>query len=613
MFVVTFYSYKGGVGRTMALVNVAVAEAKLGKKVLVIDFDLEAPGLPSYKAFENPACDRGIVDYITAYRSTGMAPNAAEYITQCDIEGSPVWLMPAGRHTQRGYTDALNAIDWQELYEHQEGYLMFEDLKRQWEAMGFDYVLIDSRTGHTDVGGICTRQLPDAVIIMFLPNEQNIAGLVPIVEGIRNEKSRKRKIALRYCASNVPDLDDEKDILQTALADASKRLRYSNDELTVVKHYSSLEVLTQTAFVQSRPNTRLAKEYQQLREAMIALNFDDAEGARVALERMPADYERARRMSRARARNELRAKAVDIRSRHPQDGEIAYLAARVFSAIDDLGEEHEALSAAIELGHEVNRARLGRAYSYAAMGQTSEAIADFWAIIESPTASFFELAPALQYLQSLDSNWVAALKRAFERPESELPTLFSLGWFALMHREALPITADRMEELSRSAMLDDDQRENARNRAALAMVGSGQFARAKAVFGNSKAPTSTPGELANLFNYLIADWGDRGRIDPQLLQLVYEGFRKNRDNEVNTHQCAALISALAGDEAGARYSLDAATAALQPGDFEFSCWQYLQVDSEVMAADLAAMRQALDSGAQLLPAFFGEVGAGVLA
>lgn len=613
MFVVTFYSYKGGVGRTMALVNVAVAEAKLGKKVLVIDFDLEAPGLPSYKAFENPACDRGIVDYITAYRSTGMAPIAGEYITRCDIEGSPVWLMPAGRHTQRGYTDALNAIDWQELYEHQEGYLMFDDLKRQWEAMGFDYVLIDSRTGHTDVGGICTRQLPDAVIIMFLPNEQNIAGLVPIVEGIRNEKSRKRKIALRYCASNVPDLDDEKDILQTALADASKRLRYSNDELTIVKHYSSLEVLTQTAFVQSRPNTRLAKEYQQLREAMIALNFDDAEGARVALGQMPADYERARRMSRAKARDEVRAKAVDIRSRHPQDGEIAYLAACVFSAIDDLREEHEALTAAIELGHEVNRARLGRAYGYAAMGKTSEALADFWAIIESPTATFFELAPALQYLQSLDSNWVSALKRAFERPESELSTIFSLGWLALMHREALPITADRMEELLHSATLDDDQRRNARNRAALAMVGSGQFARAKAVFGNAKAPTSTPGELANLFNYLIADWGDRGRIDPQLLQLVYEGFRKNRDNDVNTHQCAALVSALASDEAGARYSLDAATAALQPGDFAFSCWQYLYVDSDVMAADLATMRQALDNGAQLLPAFFGEVGAGVLA
>ena len=41
---VTFYSYKGGVGRTSALVNVAVLRAMQGNNVLILDFDLEAPG-----------------------------------------------------------------------------------------------------------------------------------------------------------------------------------------------------------------------------------------------------------------------------------------------------------------------------------------------------------------------------------------------------------------------------------------------------------------------------------------------------------------------------------------------------------------------------------------
>jgi MinD-like ATPase involved in chromosome partitioning or flagellar assembly len=43
--VYTFYSYKGGVGRSMALVNVGVLMALEGHKVLLIDWDLEAPGL----------------------------------------------------------------------------------------------------------------------------------------------------------------------------------------------------------------------------------------------------------------------------------------------------------------------------------------------------------------------------------------------------------------------------------------------------------------------------------------------------------------------------------------------------------------------------------------
>jgi len=46
--VYTFYSYKGGVGRSMALANVAVLLASWDKKVLVVDWDLEAPGLHQY-------------------------------------------------------------------------------------------------------------------------------------------------------------------------------------------------------------------------------------------------------------------------------------------------------------------------------------------------------------------------------------------------------------------------------------------------------------------------------------------------------------------------------------------------------------------------------------
>ena len=46
--VYTFYSYKGGVGRSMAMANVGALLAVWGKKVLLIDWDLEAPGLENY-------------------------------------------------------------------------------------------------------------------------------------------------------------------------------------------------------------------------------------------------------------------------------------------------------------------------------------------------------------------------------------------------------------------------------------------------------------------------------------------------------------------------------------------------------------------------------------
>ena len=42
--IVTFYSYKGGMGRTTALIFYAYYLALQGKKVFIIDCDLEAPG-----------------------------------------------------------------------------------------------------------------------------------------------------------------------------------------------------------------------------------------------------------------------------------------------------------------------------------------------------------------------------------------------------------------------------------------------------------------------------------------------------------------------------------------------------------------------------------------
>src|SRR5690348_12246446 len=69
----TFYSYKGGVGRSMALANVAELFYQAGLKVLVIDWDLEAPGLERYFFSESDTEEilekRGIIDMLQEYKN----------------------------------------------------------------------------------------------------------------------------------------------------------------------------------------------------------------------------------------------------------------------------------------------------------------------------------------------------------------------------------------------------------------------------------------------------------------------------------------------------------------------------------------------------------------
>ncbi|PYO54126.1 MAG: hypothetical protein DMD83_22920, partial [Candidatus Rokuibacteriota bacterium] len=66
VYAVTFYSFKGGVGRTHAAVNIALAMATSRLRVLLVDFDLEAPGLSSLSVLAPPGArpHSGLVEFI---------------------------------------------------------------------------------------------------------------------------------------------------------------------------------------------------------------------------------------------------------------------------------------------------------------------------------------------------------------------------------------------------------------------------------------------------------------------------------------------------------------------------------------------------------------------
>ena len=80
MYVNTFYSFKGGVGRTMALANVAVHLARRGRRVLVVDFDLDAPGLDTFPPLRPEEPVPGLVDYVVEYLKTDQAPDIRGFV-----------------------------------------------------------------------------------------------------------------------------------------------------------------------------------------------------------------------------------------------------------------------------------------------------------------------------------------------------------------------------------------------------------------------------------------------------------------------------------------------------------------------------------------------------
>lgn len=181
--IITFYSYKGGVGRSFTLANVAILLARWGHRVLAIDWDLEAPGLHEYFAPLLPApLDAGLVELVQDFRAGALAATS-KYVTHLTTQEGVVDFMAAGRQDD-GYAGRVQGIDWSALYE--DGFAdAVERLRADW-VTDYDFVLIDSRTGWADIASICTAHLPDRLVLMFTANEQSIGGAVDVA-GRANE------------------------------------------------------------------------------------------------------------------------------------------------------------------------------------------------------------------------------------------------------------------------------------------------------------------------------------------------------------------------------------------------------------------------------------------
>ncbi|GEM_PF-4304870 len=211
-FYVAFYSYKGGVGRSLALSNVAWALAAAGRRVVLVDLDLEAPGLdavPGLAPRRRRKPRKGFLELAAGYARRGRLPSLRSHLHPAAKAPAPgkVWLMPAGRPGP-AYQKALHELDWACLHPKKGTEPFLEGLRHAIEEVCRpDYVLIDARTGLSDVGGLTTHQLADSVVLVFNLTWPCIEGSVRAYRSMVSEASRVRSVTL--LASPVPPLAPE--------------------------------------------------------------------------------------------------------------------------------------------------------------------------------------------------------------------------------------------------------------------------------------------------------------------------------------------------------------------------------------------------------------------
>ncbi len=274
MKTITFFSYKGGVGRSMLLANVAWHMASLGKRVAIIDFDLEAPGLSLVPEL-NPGCPQSpdrygltdlMQDRIDASDGKKPVPKVENYgswvegPSEFGTHGS-IFFLPCGSvrlPLGHNVASALEGIQ--------------TDIS---EILHCEYLFVDSRTGLSDVAGITTVFLPDLVFVVLGLNRQNIEGTMEVLTQLK-ETDLPQYV---YLVPSLTPLGKDQEVAQihTALRQRLKEFGIPEDRLLAdfALDYHPQLAISDAPVIGKGVALATERQYRRLANKIIALNEDD--------------------------------------------------------------------------------------------------------------------------------------------------------------------------------------------------------------------------------------------------------------------------------------------------------------------------------------------------
>lgn len=215
---VVFYGVKGGVGRTTAASVVALELAREGRTVLVVDLDLESPGLSHALLREEDMPARGLLD---AYVDLGVGPldedGVRDMVQRSPVSDRPevdgtIWVAPARGQIagdflgklSRAYVDGIGSTT---------GFASrtVEILRRLEAQVQPDVVLIDSRAGLHDIAAVALTRLNAEIGLIFAAASTQTWSDLEVLFAAWNQRGlatvfRER---LQVVAALVPELGAE--------------------------------------------------------------------------------------------------------------------------------------------------------------------------------------------------------------------------------------------------------------------------------------------------------------------------------------------------------------------------------------------------------------------
>lgn len=168
--IISIHSYRGGTGKSNLTANLAVALASSGKRVAVVDTDIQSPGIHMLFGLEDTDGLKTLNDYLwerCAIRET------AREVTPASLEGGgQVWLVPS----------SLKASEIAKVL--REGYdvgLLNDGFQDLIDELALDYLLIDTHPGLNEET-LLSIAISDELVVLLRPDRQDFQGTAVTVE-----------------------------------------------------------------------------------------------------------------------------------------------------------------------------------------------------------------------------------------------------------------------------------------------------------------------------------------------------------------------------------------------------------------------------------------------
>jgi ATPases involved in chromosome partitioning len=228
--VVAFYSFKGGMGRSTALSLFALDRARHDQHVVVVDLDIDAPGLGTILSTDSPS-QYGVVDYLLERPLLGRRPrDLRDYYYTIDLGSirstGSLKVIPAGR-LDDAYLGKMARLDFEPVDPS------ISDLRHPLEELLLqisdelhpDWILLDSRTGFSETAGMLLSGICDYHVLFGVQSNQSWNGLSYAVRKLGADRLHRglSQAEVMLVHALIPELPkDQREDLVASFAESSE-------------------------------------------------------------------------------------------------------------------------------------------------------------------------------------------------------------------------------------------------------------------------------------------------------------------------------------------------------------------------------------------------------